>query len=323
MTMPLPELPLLDVLQTGIILLDKEGRVLHWNQWFQQHLGADTGPINGRTPAELFPELQGTRLEACIDQALRFRLSSMLTPGLNRPVLPLYQKPSDRKQGRRMQQLIQVSALLHPEVACLIQIQDMTSTVRRERRLRVQSTQLLDASYRDQLTGIGNRRRFDHAFHELFAKAQAAASSLSLLMIDVDFFKAYNDLYGHQRGDECLRLVAQGLQQGLRQDTGDLICRYGGEEFAVLLPGTDETTAIAVSERLRQRVEALKLLHEDSQVSRYLSISLGLAALTPNQGQPSHILVTGADMALYHAKEEGRNRCMYYSLRSHEILACP
>lgn len=316
----LPEFPLLDALQIGVVLLDHQGRVLHWNRWFLAHLAETPGEPARRTLSEVFPELSGTRLEHCIDQALRFRLSAMLTPGLNRPILPLYQKASDHAQERRMQQLIQVNALKHPEAACLVQIQDMTATVRRERRLRVQSTQLLDATYRDQLTGVGNRRRFDHAFAELFLKAQAMGTSLGLIMIDIDHFKFYNDRYGHQKGDEILRLVAQTLQKGLRQDAGDLICRYGGEEFAILLPGADEATACGIAERLRLRIEALKIPNEDS--SAHLSISLGLAALAPSAGQPSHILITSADMALYHAKEEGRNCCMCYGMDSHEARPC-
>jgi diguanylate cyclase (GGDEF)-like protein len=316
------DVSLLDALQVGVILLDCEGRVLAWNRWFQAHLGLELGDCQGRTLGELFPETAQARLGQALEQALRFRLASVLTPGLNKPVLPLFQKPADRQVDRRMQQLIHVTPLRQGQVACLVQIQDMTATVRRERRLRVQSTQLLDATYRDSLTGVGNRRRFDHAIEELLAKSRKAGAPLALLMVDVDKFKAYNDLYGHPRGDEALRLVAMALQHGLRQDAGDLICRYGGEEFAIFLPGADEASACLVAERLRIRVEATKLIHEGSQVSPYVTISLGLTVMKPEAPQPSHILVTGADLALYHAKEEGRNRCMAYDMATLETRAC-
>lgn len=311
----------LDALQIGVILLDQDARVLRWNRWCAAHLIPCPEAPGGRALVELFPELAGSRLATCIQQALSFSLSSMLTPGLNRPLLPLYQKPEDAPLGRRMQQLVQITALRRQEAACLIQIQDMTANVRRERRLRMQSTQLLDATYRDALTGVGNRRRFDHAFAELVLKAQAAASSLGLIMIDVDHFKAYNDRHGHQQGDDCLRLVAQTLRQGLRQDAGDLLCRYGGEEFAVLLPGADTSTTCGVAERLRQRIEALNPLpgNEDG----FIAISLGLASAIPGEDAPAHTLITGADLALYHAKEEGRNRCLSYHLDSHEVHPCP
>jgi diguanylate cyclase (GGDEF)-like protein len=218
-----------------------------------------------------------------------------------------------------MQQLIQISAVRHEAVACLIQIQDMTATIRRERRLRVQSTQLLDATYRDALTGVGNRRRFDQVFPELFQKAQQAGSSLGLIMIDVDFFKHYNDFYGHQAGDQCLRKIAQAIQLGLRHDAGDQVCRYGGEEFAVLLPNADQATTRTVAERLRQRVEALQIDHEAVGAGTHVSISLGVVAWAPTDIKTSHLLITGADLALYHAKEAGRNRTLVYDMDSHEV----
>ncbi len=317
-----PEHALLDALQIGVLLLDREGRVMFWNHWFRDHLDSLPEDPLGRPLTELFPEISGTRLGEALGQALRFRLSSVLTPGLNKPVLPLFQRPADRNSNRRMQQLIQITALRNQQAACLVQIQDMTATVRRERRLKVQSTQLLDATYRDALTGVGNRRRFDHAIEELYLKSRKTGAPLALIMIDVDRFKGYNDLYGHPKGDECLRLIAQALQHGLRQDAGDLLCRYGGEEFAVFLPGADEATACAVAERLRIRVEAIKLNHASSKISPYITISLGLTVLPPDGAHPSHILVTGADLALYQAKEEGRNRCMVYNMDTLETRAC-
>jgi two-component system chemotaxis family response regulator WspR len=104
--------------------------------------------------------------------------------------------------------------------------------------------------------------------------------------------------------------------------SGDLLCRYGGEEFAIFLPGADEANACMVAERLRIRVEAVKLIHEGSKVSPYVTISLGLTVMKPASPQPSHILVTGADLALYQAKEEGRNRCMAYDMTTLETRAC-
>jgi diguanylate cyclase (GGDEF)-like protein len=305
------ELPFLDALQVGVLLFDREGKLLFWNRWFANHLENDPGEFVGRALVELFPDLVGSRLDTGIRQAIRSHLSSMLTPGLNRPLLPLYSKPA-RGKPDRMQQLIQITALRHPRVACLVQVQDMTAAVRRERRLRVQSSQFLDDAYRDALTGVGNRRRFDHALADMFQKAQAAATSLGVLMIDVDFFKVYNDAHGHQKGDECLKLVAQTIQQGLRQVPGDLVFRYGGEEFAVLLPGADENTASGIAERLRARVHALAVTYGTALPGRTLSISIGVAAHIPLSGQRAESIVKYADAALYRAKDDGRNRCRCY-----------
>ncbi|HMW18548.1 MAG TPA: diguanylate cyclase [Accumulibacter sp.] len=315
------ELSLLDALQLGVILLDREGVVLFWNRWFTEHLLEPDKPPAGRTLAEMFPELTNRRLETVVKQALRANLSSILTPGLSRSPLPLYHLSVENTR-EHMQQLIHITPLENPPVACMLQIQDMTAVRRRERRLRVQSNQWLDAAYLDALTAVGNRRRFDHALADLYQKAEKTATSLGVIMLDVDFFKIFNDAYGHQKGDDCLCQVAQTLQQSLRKQTGDLICRYGGEEFAILLPGADEYTACAIAERLRVRVYSLKLPYGGPLADQSLSISLGVAVANPSAGQTPETLVDAADRALYHAKADGRNRCMYFDCLSQQVLTC-
>lgn len=314
------ELVLLDALQLGVVLLDSEGRLLHWNQWFADHLATSGKPPCGKRLSEVFPEVNQGRLEAVIEQALCAKLSSILTPGLNRALLPLFHISVDNTR-EVMQQLIYINPLEYGQVACMLQIQDMTVVRRRERRLRVQSNQWLDAAYLDALTTVGNRRRFDHALAELFQKAEKTATPLGVIMLDIDHFKSFNDLYGHQYGDECLYKVAQTLEQSLRKHAGDLICRYGGEEFAILLPGADETTACAVAERLRMRVDSLKLAAAALSPERHLTISLGVAvALIPAE-HTAEFLVDAADRALYRAKAEGRNRYMYYDFSTQQVRA--
>jgi len=161
----------------------------------------------------------------------------------------------------------------------------------------------------DGLTDIANRRYFDEAFAKEWSRAMRETEPLSLLMIDIDYFKQYNDSYGHLAGDECLKLVAATLKQHLQRPT-DLVARFGGEEFVVLLPGTHARGAMKVAERMRKEIVALQLPHEDSAILDLVSVSLGAATVAPMlKHQPSELLQL-ADKALYEAKGAGRNQVM-------------
>ena len=159
----------------------------------------------------------------------------------------------------------------------------------------------------DSLTGIPNRRRFDEVLGSEWSRALRYETPVSLLMIDIDFFKFYNDTYGHQAGDEILKKVAQILVGSVKRP-GDLAARYGGEEFVVLLPGTDAPNAGIFAENLRREVEELRLEHRRSRISSWLTISIGCASLVPRKDKDPEDLIQLADKALYMAKETGRNR---------------
>jgi len=174
-----------------------------------------------------------------------------------------------------------------------------------ERKKMEEELELL--SYLDGLTGVANRRRFDEALGLEWRRMKRDAKPLSLIMCDIDFFKAYNDTYGHQGGDESLKLVANTLNSVLGR-AGDLVARYGGEEFAVILPGTDSLDAKSLAEKMRLRVESLGIIHVSSQVSEVLTISLGVATTIPTRGSLPDELISAADQALYGAKKGGRNR---------------
>jgi len=159
----------------------------------------------------------------------------------------------------------------------------------------------------DGLTGIANRRRLREFLDHEWLRAARTSNPVSLLMIDVDHFKGYNDTYGHQAGDECLRRVVRMLSKAVSRST-DLVARYGGEEFAVVLLDTDWDGAIIVAERLREQVEALKIPHTASGVSPYVTISIGVASAIPRKGSLSDEIIAAADQSLYRAKNNGRNR---------------
>jgi len=162
----------------------------------------------------------------------------------------------------------------------------------------------------DGLTGLANRRTFDSRLEVEWLRASRDGTSLSLLLIDVDQFKAYNDIYGHQQGDECLRRVARTIAEGVRRP-GDFVARYGGEEIVVLLPDTDEAGAAKVAEKIRAAVEALAMHHEANAPSHTLTISIGSVTQSPaserSRTDPAR-LINMADKALYQAKQNGRNR---------------
>ncbi|MFC1837420.1 diguanylate cyclase [Thermodesulfobacteriota bacterium] len=159
----------------------------------------------------------------------------------------------------------------------------------------------------DGLTGIANRRSFDETLSKEWHRAMRNEKSLGLIMLDIDFFKLYNDHYGHQGGDDCLKQVAMGLDSAIHRDT-DFLARYGGEEFSAILPDTDLDGTMKVAEEMRLAVKNLKLEHAKSKVTDIVSISIGVSAVVPLQATKPEILVAAADQALYKAKEDGRDR---------------
>ena len=168
-------------------------------------------------------------------------------------------------------------------------------------------TLLQELSRRDGLTSLANRRHFDECLDREWKRALREKAPLSILMCDIDFFKNYNDTYGHQKGDDCLRAVAGVLEQDLRRPL-DVVARYGGEEFILVLPGTPLPGALAVAESIRSSVEALAIPHASSSVGPVVTISFGTATAIPAPDASPSEFISAADQALYRAKSEGRNR---------------
>ena len=159
----------------------------------------------------------------------------------------------------------------------------------------------------DGLTGISNRRHFDEFMDRHWRIAMRICEQVSLIMIDIDFFKQYNDTYGHLDGDECLKQVATVLARCVTRST-DLLARFGGEEFACVMSFTDLDGALAVAETMRSSIEALNIPHEKSPIAGCITASLGVAAVEPIANTDPSLLIQKADRALYSAKTAGRNR---------------
>ena len=173
--------------------------------------------------------------------------------------------------------------------------------------LKAQSDLLRQWVYLDGLTGVHNRRYFEEQLATEWARAMRNRTELSAVLIDVDFFKRYNDHYGHQAGDECLRRVAASLRQSLKRP-GDLLARYGGEEFVCLLPETPLDGALAFARLLGEQVQALEIEHARSDVAAHVSVSLGVCGKPAGIGGSAAELMRQADEQLYSAKTSGRNR---------------
>ena len=183
----------------------------------------------------------------------------------------------------------------------------LKARLRNHLALKHKSNLLLQLACTDELTRTANRRHFDYVFAREYARAHRNASPLSIIMIDVDHFKKFNDHYGHPEGDRCLKQVSRALSSVLNRPA-DLLARYGGEEFVALLPDTDKTGAKEIAEKLRQSVWALSIPHTQSETDDRVTISLGISTKTPKESHFKEDLLNSADAALYQAKSNGRNR---------------
>ncbi|GAB3364103.1 MULTISPECIES: GGDEF domain-containing protein [Giesbergeria] len=182
------------------------------------------------------------------------------------------------------------------------------SVRKRTAELEAANHQLATLSTTDSLTGLANRRKFDEVWQTEWQRATRQGTPLAVIMLDVDFFKRYNDHDGHQAGDVCLQQVAHILSGGIHR-AGELVARYGGEEFVLVLPGADIADAYASAERIRVAVQAAAIAHADSPLGPVVTVSVGLAAGIPRIGTHPEHLLRAADAALYRAKAQGRNCC--------------
>ncbi|MBP0017328.1 MAG: diguanylate cyclase [Cyanobacteria bacterium SBLK] len=195
---------------------------------------------------------------------------------------------------------------------CTITIRDITD----RKKLELELSRLATI---DGLTQIANRRYFDRQLQQEWQRLRRERQSLALILLDVDYFKRYNDGYGHQTGDDCLRAVADLTREAVNRPA-DLVARYGGEEFAIVLPNTDRQGAMTVARRIRQAIRDRAIPHAQSNVSEIVTVSLGIASTIPSPESCPEALISLADEALYRAKQQGRDRYCCAPSDSGEIV---
>lgn len=307
-------LQIINALGIGVMVFDQHKRLVVWNQWLAKHSGLAADQICGKTFEQLFANLRGSRVDNAINSALLQGFPAFLSQSLNQSPFDLYARSSHSLSASLIQQSINVVPLKSDsgERYVMLQISDVTAAVQRETALRRQADEQTQSSLQDALTGIANRRRFNEKLEQEFGRCQRENSPLSLLMLDIDYFRRYNDAFGRQQGDLCLSQIARNIKRSLRKPA-DLVARYGGEEFAVILPDTNSSNARKYAERLMVMTAELALPHPTSDVSEQVTLSIGIATQDSNSAGDPTSLIMMADLALYRAKQEGRARISLHS----------
>ncbi|OGS98921.1 MAG: hypothetical protein A3F73_02745 [Gallionellales bacterium RIFCSPLOWO2_12_FULL_59_22] len=312
-----------DSIKSGLILVDGEGKIMLWNDWIAQHSGIPAEFALNHFLGSLFPEGLTASFKVALKNVLQYKLPIVLSNALHRSPLPLYPLPVTQHMQERLQQSIVITPIVTGEEKhlCLIQITDATLSINRERVLKSHSERLSQEAITDALTGAYNRRFFGERFTAEFGRAQRQNIPLSLIMLDVDYFKYYNDSYGHPAGDKVLISVARALKSQLNRPT-DVVVRYGGEEFAVILPDSGSEGSQIVAERLRAAVSNLNIPHRESKIADRVTASVGIATCQPDTDCNMACFLETADTALYSAKHGGRN-CVRHLLTSDCGRPCP
>ncbi len=313
--MSLPNYVLEDVfnaINLGLIIVDAEYNVLFWNDWIFKRTHIKQAEAVSHKLDSVFSEPLSVTFLNAIKNTLEYGLPTVLSNALHRSPLPLYDLSLQTDEKTRIPQAITISPLQSQqgELYCVIQVTDSSTSIKREKMLRSHSEIFKREANTDSLTGIYNRRFFDEHYKIAFHSAIRQQQYLSIFMIDIDFFKDYNDYYGHLKGDETLRAVAQALKSQLFR-ASDLIARYGGEEFVLILPDLSEEQAEKFAEKLKNSIFNLAIPHVNSSLFNQVTISIGLCAGIP---QEEYDILGRADAALYLAKQQGRNRCVMLSL---------
>ncbi|RZT05331.1 diguanylate cyclase (GGDEF) domain-containing protein [Duganella sp. CF402] len=300
----------LGLAQLGMIVIDADMHIVMWNQWMASRSGKSAHRVLGQDLFDLYGELRGQRLEQAVLSALQSNLPQTLSPSLNPSPFPLY--PAGSWGGERVEQAVSVTPFNEgKERFCLIEVSDISTIVGRERQLRSQAEALRAQSYVDGLTGIANRRHFDVALDRELRRAQRNDGQLSLLLMDIDSFKAYNDHFGHQQGDACLTLVAEAFASML-QRPADLAARYGGEEFAAVLPDTSGEQAAQLAETIRAKIASLNISHAPAATRPHVTMSIGVATFDKDRLNEGAAMLAAADSCLYAAKKAGRDCVIVY-----------
>ncbi|MGF1725986.1 diguanylate cyclase domain-containing protein [Photobacterium nomapromontoriensis] len=289
--------------QDPIGLYNEHGVYVGCNEAFARSLGHTQQSLLGKTTAEVLEpeqlEIYNQTDQQVIEQGICVKADDYVILADGTPVWYEVQKtpyrdPTDGTAG------------------VLVMARDVTERRMTEQQLADAIMELQELSFVDSLTKVANRRSFDEQLRKLWLGHIRGQNPLTLILCDIDFFKAFNDNYGHQQGDVALQAVANALRSVIKRET-DEVARYGGEEFAILLPNTDLHGGEIVAEKIHQALAQKKVTHHYSEVDEQLTVSLGIATVTPSKNQDYGTLVGMADVALYKAKAAGRNCTMTMS----------
>jgi diguanylate cyclase (GGDEF)-like protein len=302
----------LNLVDAGVIVLDADQRIVLWNNWLVPRSGRAASRMCGLRLFDAYPELRGSQVEGAVLAALAEGHSSTVSRAES--PAPFALRTPGSFDGERLDQSVSVVAFKEGQQQfCLIEIRDVSGALERERRLLDHAESLRARSYVDGLTGIANRRYFDVALDRELRRAQRQNGQLSLLLVDIDSFKAYNDHFGHQQGDACITAVAQALADNLKRPA-DVAARYGGEEFAAILPDTSLEQAALHANLIREYVVALGLPHAPDACYPTVTLSVGVASFDKAGLNSVSAMIEAADKALYAAKHGGRNRVVAHRI---------
>jgi diguanylate cyclase (GGDEF)-like protein len=299
---------ILDALSQGLIVLDRDLKVLLWNRWMEQHSRLESSQVVGQVITDIFPDLVKKGFVWKVQSVFKLGNYAFFSQRLHRYLFPLTASNYLQDRYEFMQQNAVLAPLRGPdgqvEQVC-VSILDYTDTVMYQERLEESTKRLEQMSQTDHLTQVANRRHLLDRLSQELSRIRRLGQPLSLAILDVDHFKHVNDTYGHLCGDQVLVQLAGVLKASLR--TYDLVGRYGGEEFCLILPNTDLQDALALVERLRCQIAETQFEH--GRLKLGITISAGV---TCSQGQPEDFradtLLSQADEALYRAKTSGRNQ---------------
>ncbi|NLY29454.1 MAG: sensor domain-containing diguanylate cyclase [Firmicutes bacterium] len=291
----------------GILVFDQDFRVTFANEKMASVLGYTVDEMLGRSYVSFFPE---SHLDVHDYQ------ESLRRSGKD----SVYESCLLGKDRKKRWFLISAKAITDDFgrfEGSFAMLTDITERKDIELALEESNRQLRELSNMDSLTGIANRRSFDATLEREYSRLRRSNSRLSIILFDLDHFKYYNDRYGHVMGDDVLRRIGGTLADSIRESV-DLAARYGGEEFACVLPDTDIHSAVKVAERIKQRIADLKIEHEDSPVSPYVTASFGVTTVGYSPEVSLEEIVDFADKLMYKAKAAGRNRIVHAEWKARE-----
>ncbi len=297
---------LINLLETGLVVVNAQRQILLWNPWIARTTGIVESLALDHLLDDIFNKPIDPALISALEQASELNLSRRLSHQLHPALLPIFQKAN----GQPLYHSILVQPVTYKQqAACLLQISDVSSTVRREQHLRTAVEQVRHLAHHDTLTGLANRTLHAINLQKTCDSATKSQQPFALLFIDLDGFKSINDRFGHDAGDYLLQVTAQRLQKALVDfgSRAELVARLGGDEMVALLPkitNTDETLVFA-NHLCKLLEEPVEWQHQQMQVGASIGISLW-----PYQGLTPAALMTSADNAMYLAKTRGKGKAM-------------